>query len=103
MDLETHVCTVCGLPLAIGDWPCVVTIRPHAPSLKVPIFTEYFDWGLGEMVTSLAQRWRLMHGETNCDGVEARPRLEYRDKMSPGDQSARLDRIHARRKEEARG
>jgi hypothetical protein len=55
-------------------------------------FTPYFDFALGEEVTTLAHRHRLMRQN----------HLDYRDKMRPGDLSARLDRVHEERKERAR-
>lgn len=39
-------CTVCGLPLAIGQFPCVKTIRPHG----VPSFNVIGDDILGGFV-----------------------------------------------------
>lgn len=92
---DTDLCTVCGLPLEVGDWPCVRTIRPHGRSVQNTVFVPYFDVALGVQVDSLAQRWRLMKPEMDGDEV-SRGKLEYRDKMSKGDLSARNDRIHER-------
>ncbi len=91
-------CQVCGLPLSVGEWPCVTTIRPHGRSVQTTVFSPYYDVGLGEEVTSLAQRWRLMKKQEDGEGNTIRERLEYRDKMSPGALSARLDRVNEERK-----
>ncbi len=79
-----ELCTVCGLPLEVGDWPCVTTIRPHGKSVQTSAFAAYFDQGLGREVTGLGDRHAAMREK----------KLDYRDKMSPGDLSARNDRIH---------
>lgn len=86
-------CTVCGLPLAVGDFPCVSTIRPHGKSLQTNAFIAYDDIGLGEHVTSLGQRKALMRAN----------KLDYRDLPSSGELSARRDRIEQQKKERARG
>ena len=88
--LEDGLCTVCGLPLASGDWPCIYTIRPHGKSVQTAPFTPYFDVGLGEYVTSLGQRRALMKEH----------HLDYRDKVSHGELSARRDRIEEQKKRE---
>lgn len=103
MAVEEHHCSVCGLPLAVGEWPCVKTIRRHDRSVQNTVFVPYFDVALGVQVDSLAQRWRLMKAETDQDGHVIRGKLEYRDKMSKGDLSARNDRIHEQKREQARG
>lgn len=76
-------CAVCGLPLEIGQWPCITTPRPHDRSVQLQPFVPYFDYGLGEYVTSLGDRWAAMkrHG------------LDYKDHPTKGDLSARRDRI----------
>lgn len=100
---ETFTCAVCGLPIAVGDWPCVKTIRPHGKSVQTDVFSTYFDIGLGEEVTSLGDRWKGMKEQRDPrTGDVVRERLEYRDKMSKGDQSARLDRVAEQRREQAR-
>lgn len=71
-------CPTCGGPRFLGDRAI------HHP------FIPYFDFALGAEVTSHAHRWRLMK-EAHVD---------YRDKMRPGDLSARLDRVEAQRKRE---
>ena len=55
-------------------------------------FPAYFDYGLGVEVTSLGQRHALMREY----------HLDYRDKKTPGDQSARQDRIREQERERAR-
>jgi hypothetical protein len=90
---DTFPCEVCGLPLRVGEQGCIYTVRPHEPVGSYHPFTEYFDFALGEHVTSLAQRHRLMRTA----------HLDYRDKISTGEISARKDRAHEKRKEQARG
>lgn len=82
-------CTVCGLPLAIGEWPCVTTIKPHGTSVQTNAFAEYFDTGLGMQVTSLGQRKQAMRAN----------KLDYRDLPRRGDLSARRDRIEQQKRE----
>jgi hypothetical protein len=92
MPDDVTLCNVCGLPIKIGDWPCVNTIREHEPALVTPPFQAYFDIGLGEQVNSFADRWRLMRQKG----------LQYRDLPRPGDLSARRDRVEQQRREQAR-
>lgn len=101
MSSETHLCEVCGLPITVGQWPCVKTVRPHGPSVQNTVFIPYFDVALGVQVDSLAQRWRLMRPEMDGDHV-VRGQLDYREKMSKGDLSARKDRIYQQKREELR-
>ena len=82
------LCTVCGLPIEVGDWPCVYTQRPHGKSVQTNPFPTYFDTGLGREVSSLGDRWKAMR-----DG-----KLDYREKLRPGDLSARRDRIEHEKK-----
>jgi hypothetical protein len=88
MDLTETLCERCGLPIAIGQWPCISTIRPHGTSVQTTPFAEYFDFALGRSVTSLGDRWQGMKAE----------KLTYRDKVSRGDLSARRDRIEEGKK-----
>lgn len=74
----------------------------HGGALSYHPFIPYFDIALGVQVDSLAQRWRLMKPEMDGDEV-SRGRLDYREKMSKGDLSARQDRIHQQLQERARG
>ncbi len=92
-DPNVAPCQVCGLPLRVGEQGCIYTIRPHEPVGRYDPFIPYFDFALGEYVESHAHRWRLMKEH----------HVDYRDKMSPGDLSARKDRVHELRKERARG
>lgn len=85
-------CRVCGLPLAVGEQGCIVTIRPHEPVLQYHPFIPYFDFALGVQVNSHAERWKHMRNA----------HVDYRDKPSAGELSARKDRVMARRKEEGR-
>lgn len=75
----------------------------HGGALTYHPFIRYFDFALGQEVTSLAQRWGFMRGEIDQETGERRGQLEYRDKMSAGELSARRDRVEAQRKERARG
>jgi putative FmdB family regulatory protein len=61
-------------------------------SVQSTPFIPYFDFALGVQVSSLAERWRHMRNL----------HVDYRDKMSAGELSARRDRIEARKREEAR-
>jgi hypothetical protein len=87
------LCTVCGLPLEVGQQGCITTIRPHEPVLTYHPFIPYFDIGLGVQVNSHAERWRHMRNA----------KMDYRDKLSAGDLSARRDRVEERKREERRG
>lgn len=90
---EENVCTVCGKPLAIGQQGCIFRVIDHEPVGVYHPFIPYLDIALGVQVDSLAQRWRLMKPQYDGDEV-SRGRLDYREKMSKGDLSARNDRIH---------
>lgn len=85
----TVTCEKCGAAYGIGQSP--YCRDGHQPVGSYHPFIGYFDIALGAQVDSLAQRKRLM----KAAGVD------YRDKMSPGDLSARADRI-ADQKREAR-
>ena len=85
--MAEDLCSVCGLPIKIGDWPCVSTPRPHERSVQTAPFIAYFDEGLGREITSLGDRWAEMR----------RNNLHYREHPSKGDLSARRDRLEARR------
>ncbi len=102
MSDEPSVCTVCGLPLSIGEWPCVTTIRPHAPSVQTAPFAAYFDIGLGREVTSLGDRWQAMKGTMDPESGKVWGKLDYREKMSKGALSARMDRIHEQKRDDRR-
>ncbi len=95
-------CQVCGKPLTIGQQGCIVRVVEHEPVGVYHPFIPYFDFALGREVTSLAERWRFMRGEIDRESGERRGQLDYRDKMSPGDLSARRDRLEQERKEQAR-
>jgi putative FmdB family regulatory protein len=62
----------------------------HRPAMTYQPFTPYFDFALGREITTHAERWRAMK-ELHVD---------YRDKMSTGDLSARADRIADQKREE---
>jgi hypothetical protein len=86
-----EVCERCGTAFGIGCSP--FCRDAHEPPLKYFPFTHYFDIGLGVEVTSWAQRRRVMKEQ----------HMDFRDKMSKGALSARLDRIHEQKKREAHG
>lgn len=85
-----EVCSQCGDLIAIGDSPSCKD--GHASVLPYHPFIPYFDFALGEYVSSHAARWTHMK----------RLHMDYRDKMSPGDLSARLDRIADQKRAQAR-
>jgi hypothetical protein len=87
--------------LAIGDQGCIVTIRPHEPALPYHPFIAYDDIALGVHITSLAERWKHMRPQYEGDEL-IRGKLEYREKMRPGDLSARRDRIEQQKREARR-
>lgn len=74
-------CDKCGSPVD-------VLITSSTPSKG---FEAYYDDGLGEVITGLGHRRQVMRG---CN-------FDYRDHPSPGEQSARRDRLNDRRKAEA--
>jgi len=81
------VCDRCGHILRVGDWPRC----PHGKSVQLHPFAAYWDDGIGAYITSLGDRRAHMR----------RLHLDYRDKMKPGDLSARLDRINEQKKRAA--
>lgn len=95
----SDVCEVCGLPIAVGDWPCVTTIRPHGKSVQTDPFKPYFDVGLGKEITSLGDRRAAMRGEIDDVSGERRNKLDYREKLAPGEISARQDRIRQQQRD----
>jgi hypothetical protein len=60
-------------------------------SVQATPFAEYFDIGLGETVTSFADRWRHMRQKG----------LQYRDLPAKGELSARRDQIEQQKREQA--
>lgn len=40
----TELCTVCGLPIDVGDYPCIVTARPHQRGINGAIGDECDFW-----------------------------------------------------------
>jgi len=84
-------CAACGKTYAAPQSPYCKD--GHEAAGTYHPFTHYFDFALGEEVTSLAERKRYMRNL----------HLDYRDKMSAGDVSARRDRVHEQRKEQSRG
>lgn len=70
-----------------------------AKSVQTTAFATYFDMALGVEVTSMGQRHELMRGTIDPDSGARVGKMDYRDKMSKGDLSARLDRINAQQRE----
>lgn len=81
-------CAVCGLPLAVGEFPCVYTIRPHGKAIARSGFEPRFMDSLGEHVTGWGDVRKHMREK----------KLEFRDPMGPGWHSARRDKIEERKK-----
>jgi putative FmdB family regulatory protein len=77
-DRHSQTCT-CGGHLTIA----------FKPTPRYVPFPHYFDIGLGEHITSWAQRRRIMK-EQHCD---------HRDPPRPGDITARRDWAHEARKQ----
>lgn len=89
MSDEQIVCEKCGVAFSIGQSP----FCRDGHGFVVPddtLFSPYDDFALGEHVTSPAHRRQLMREK----------KLEYREKVSPGELSARRDRGEEKRKEE---
>lgn len=40
----SDLCTVCGLTLAVGEYPCITTIRPHVRGINGAIGDECDIW-----------------------------------------------------------
>jgi hypothetical protein len=86
------VCPPCGHVLQVGDWPICSGRGDHGRSVQLNAFAEYWDDGLGMWISSLGDRWKAMRAA----------HMDYRPKLTPGDLSARLDRIHEAKKAQAR-
>jgi hypothetical protein len=71
-------------------------------SVQATPFVRYFDIGLGREITSLGDRWAAMRGTMDPESGVVSGQLDYREKPSRGDLSARNDRIHERLQREAR-
>jgi hypothetical protein len=85
-------CTVCGEPLAIGDFPCISTPRPHARALPSKGYEPHFDVSLGEYVNGWGDVRKHMR----------RKRLDFFEHASDGEMSARRDRMEERKRAEGR-
>jgi len=88
-------CDRCGKELELGEWPFCGGKNNHGFAHPQNNFIPYYDVGLGEHITSLAHRWRVMKQQ----GVKER---DVRDLMTPGDLSARKDRIAELKRERTR-
>jgi hypothetical protein len=80
------LCPKCNTPYTAPMSPLCRDF--HQAPQAYHVFTAYFDIGLGVEITSLAQRKRIMKEN----------HMDYRDKMKPGEVSAREDRSRERRK-----
>jgi hypothetical protein len=56
-------------------------------------FIPYFDFALGKQIDSHAQRWTEMKAA----------KVDYRDKLSKGDLSARRDKVEQQKRDARRG
>jgi hypothetical protein len=81
------VCTVCGLPIAVGEFPCISAPRPHGRALPSKGFEPHFDVGLGQHVTGWGDVRQAMR----------RNKMDFRDHPSAGELSARRDREQQRK------
>jgi len=84
MPAQEYRCDTCHETVAIGDWP----FCPHGKARPSKGFEPYFDIGLGREVTGWGDIRQTMRRE----------HLDFRDHPRPGDASARLDRVHAKRR-----
>lgn len=94
------ICESCGVVWGVGQ--SYLCKEGHGFVNGYHPFIPYFDFALGAQVGSLAQRWSMMKRQEDGEGLVVRERLEYRDKMSPGEITARKDRLRDRAREEAR-
>jgi hypothetical protein len=104
------VCVGCGA--LERDVACSIFAVPTCPSCGAERrltdradyhpFTPYFDFALGVQVDSLADRWRHMRGTIDRDSGQRVGQMDYRDKMSKGDLSARQDRIEQQKQQQER-
>lgn len=88
---KQYECPDCGHLRGIGLWPAC----PHGTPRGMQTFAPYWDEHVAPepvWVTSLAQRKKLMRQN----------KMDYRDKMRPGDLSARQDKAHEMKRELAR-
>lgn len=103
MPLYDYECPDCGFEGEIAarmddrkNQPCpkctTILMQVHRPTPRYRPFNPYFDIGLGEEITSYAHRRRVMKSQG----------MDYRDHPSPGDTSARLDKIADTRREQRR-
>jgi hypothetical protein len=88
-------CERCGVRYGVGQWPFCK--GGHDWSSQLHTFAAYFDVGLGIEVNNPGDRYAAMRGEKTCDGDVIKPQLDYREKVSPGELSARRDRIEQQR------
>lgn len=85
-------CAVCGLPIAIGEFPCITTVRPHGRVQPRGGFEPHFDIGLGQYVTGWGDVRKAMREH----------HLDFRDHPSQSWLNERKDRIREQRQERAR-
>lgn len=88
--MATEICPDCGKEYGIGEWPICPHGKPHG---DIDSLAEYIDENIAEqpvLITSRGQRRRLMRAAG----------FEFKDKMSPGAQSARIDKVMEVRKEQ---
>ena len=78
IESRRHPCRTCGSEVEL-------LFTSSTPSKG---FEPYFDIGLGAYVTGIGDRKKIMRQES----------LDYRDHISKGDQSARLDKAFQSRR-----
>lgn len=71
-------------------------------SVQSTPFVAYFDFALGKQINGLGDRRQAMKGEYDPHTGKVWGQLDYRDKMSKGDLSARDDRVQEQKRIEAR-
>lgn len=83
-------CGACGVVYGIGDSPVCKDAHGRVAAGYGDGFEAYFDHGLGEHVTGWGDVRKAMREN----------HLEFRDHPSPGDTSARRDKIADQRRRE---
>ena len=78
------ICSKCDHDVEIGEYP----FCPHERVMAYHPFKPYFDIGLGEYVSSFAER----------ETIRKRLGLEWKDQPTEGDLNARKDWANEQRK-----
>lgn len=72
-------------------------------SVQSTPFVAYFDVGLGREILGLGDRRAAMRGEIDDVSGERRNKLDYREKLAPGEISARQDRLRQQQRDARHG